>query len=159
MMQFGIYDGALKESIHLLKFNGIKRLARPLSMLLLQLPLGKYDGVVPVPLHPKKLREREFNQTALLARFISKSLKIPILLNVLEKTRETKLQTEVSGQGRRANLRKAFSAVDNVSGMHLLLLDDVITTGATVRECAAILRKAGAADVQAIALARSVPKY
>lgn len=159
MLQYGIYEGALKESIHLFKFRGIKRLSKPLSMLLLDLPLGQYHGIVPVPIHPKKLREREFNQTALLARHISKHLKTPLLMNVLKKTRETKLQTEVTGQGRRANLRKAFAANGNISGMRLLLIDDVITTGATVRECASALKKAGAADVEAVALARSMPKY
>ncbi len=159
MLQYGVYEGALKESIHLLKFSGIKRLAKPLSTLLLQLPLGKYDGIVPVPLHPKKLLEREFNQTALLGRHLSESLKIPLLMNALEKTIETKLQTEMSGQGRRANLKKAFSAKSIVRGMHLLLVDDVITTGATARECSAALKKAGAADIEVAALARSMPKY
>jgi ComF family protein len=156
---YGIYDGALKESIHLLKFQGVKRLAKPLSSLLLRLPLSDYDAIVPVPLHSKKLKEREFNQTALLGRHLSGVLKIPLLLDSLIKIRETKLQTEVGRTGRLRNLKKAFAVSGNLAGRRLLLVDDVITTGATVNECSFVLMKAGASEVEVIALARSMPKY
>lgn len=156
---YGIYDGALKESIHLLKFHGIKRIAKPLGSLLLELRPGNYAAIVPVPLHPKKLKEREFNQTALLGRHLSRVLKIPLLLDSLVKIRETKLQTEVGRTGRLGNLKKAFAVSGNLAGKRLLLVDDVITTGATVSECSSVLIKAGASDVAVIALARSMPKY
>jgi ComF family protein len=155
---YGIYDGALKESIHLLKFQGVKRLAKPLSELLVTQCSNDYDAVVPVPLHIKKLKEREFNQTALLGRFLSRSINKPLLLAALIKTRETELQTAVSGKERRANLRGAFSISQDISGMRLLLVDDVITTGATVRECAATMKRAGAKEIRVVALARSMPR-
>lgn len=158
ILYYGIYDGALKESIHLLKFQGIKRLAKPLSDLLLTLPIKEYDAVVPVPLHSKKLKEREFNQTALLGRQISKATKTPLLLNSLVKTRETKLQTEVGRKGRLTNLKKAYAFSGDINGLRLLLVDDVITTGATVSECAATLKRAGAREIEVIALARSMPR-
>jgi ComF family protein len=158
ILYYGVYEGSLKESVHLLKFGGIKRLSKPLSDLLLNLPISPCDGIVPVPLHSKKLKEREFNQTALLGRHLSKALKTPLLLNSLKKIRPTKLQTEVSGKDRHSNLKKAYAVTGNVSGKRLLLVDDVITTGATVRECAATLKRAGASNVEVIALARSMPR-
>jgi predicted amidophosphoribosyltransferase len=82
----------------------------------------------------------------------------PLLLNSLQKIRLTKLQTEVSGKDRHSNLRKAYAVTGNISGKRLLLVDDVITTGATVRECASTLKHAGASNVEVIALARSMPR-
>jgi len=157
-MYFGIYEGTLRESIHLLKFGGIKRLAKPLSELLMTLPASRCDAIVPVPLHKKKLREREFNQTALLGRHLSKIMKTPLLLHSLQKVRETKLQTEVSGKERHVNLRKAYAASRDISGKNILLVDDVVTTGATIEECASTLKRAGAKNVEVIALARSMPR-
>jgi len=158
IMYYGIYEGTLRESIHLLKFGGIKRLAQPLSKLLLSLPASQCDAILPVPLHRNKLREREFNQTALLGKHLSMALKRPLLLHSFQKVRETKLQTEVSGRERYTNLRKAYAASDDVRGKNILLVDDVITTGATVRECAATLKRAGARQVEVIALAHSMPR-
>jgi ComF family protein len=155
---YGIYEGALKESIHLLKFNGIKRLAKPLGALLPELVKDEFDAVVPVPLHIKRLREREFNQSALLGHYLSKACNKPLLHDTLIKNHETSLQTAVSGKERRRNLRVAFSVKKNISGMRLLLVDDVITTGATVRECASTLSRAGAEEIKVVALARSMPR-
>jgi len=155
---YSIYEGALKESIHLLKFNGVKRLAKPLGSLLAQLTSNDFDAVIPVPLHISRLREREFNQAALLGYHLSKTFKKPLLPDALRKIRQTELQTAVSGKERRANLRGAFSASGDMSGMRLLLVDDVITTGATVRECSSILKKNGAHEIKVVALARSMPK-
>jgi competence protein ComFC len=159
ILYYGVYEGALREAVHLLKFNGIKRLARPLSELLLTLPVKKCAAIIPVPLHPGKLKKREFNQTALLGLQLSRALKIPLLLDSLKKVRETRLQTEVSGKERHTNLTRAYAVSGDISGKRLLLVDDVITTGATVRECAATLKRAGASDIEVIALARSMPKY
>jgi ComF family protein len=158
MEYFGIYEGPLKESIHLFKFNNVKRLAKPLAQLLHSIIDADYDAVIPVPLHINKLREREFNQTALLGLYLARHIDKPLMLDALIKTRETSLQTDVTGKERRANLKGAFSASQKIKGLRLLLVDDVITTGATIKECAFTLRKAGAASVDAVALARSISK-
>ena len=155
---FGIYEGPLKESIHLLKFQGVKRLSIPLAGLIYSLLTDKYDAIIPVPLHTSKLREREFNQTALLGHHLSKALSSPLLMNALCKNHETKLQTDVSGKERRDNLSGAFSASKEISGASILLVDDVITTGATVAECSKVLKKAGALKIDVAALARSMPR-
>ena len=155
---FGIYEGPLKESIHLLKFQGVKRLSIPLAGLISSLVSDKYDAIIPVPLHTSKLREREFNQTALIGHHLSKALSTPLIMNALCKNRETKLQTDVSGKERRDNLRGAFSASGEIGGISILLVDDVITTGATVTECSRVLKKAGALKIDVVALARSMPR-
>ena len=158
ILYYGIYDGALREAIHLLKFNGVKRLAAPLALLLNELPLPSTDAIVPVPLSKKNLLNRGFNQTADIAHHLSKKLKIPLMINALKKTRETLPQTDVSGKERLKNLKGAFAADDCVRGFDLLLLDDVVTTGATVSECSRELLKKGAKSVMVIAVARSMPK-
>jgi ComF family protein len=155
---YGIYEGALKEAIHLLKFSGLKRLAKPMSGLLAEIIKDDFDALVPVPLYVKRLREREFNQSALLCRHLSKALDRPLLHDALIKKSETALQTSVSGKERRKNLRGAFSASADIKGLRILLIDDVITTGATVRECSDTLMRAGAAEIKVAALARSMPR-
>ncbi len=159
MLFYGAYEGALKKSIHLLKFSGVRRLSKPLGLLLSELPVPEADGIIPVPLHPERLRQREFNQTALIARNLSQKLKIPLALNALMKIKETSPQTGIPRTERLRNVKNAYSASpEKVSGRDLLLIDDVITTGATVSECSRILMKAGAKKVTIIALARSMPK-
>ena len=153
---YGIYEGALRETVHLLKFKGVKRLARPVAELLAELPLPAADGIVPVPLHSSRLREREFNQTALIGAHLSKLLGVPLLHDVLEKVRGTAPQTDVTGKERLKNVKNAFAAVSDMEGRRIIILDDVITTGATVNECARVLRIAGAGSVTALALARSI---
>lgn len=158
-ISYGIYAGTLKEAIHLLKFNKHRRLAKPLAGLLADLDLPMADILVPVPIHLNQLRTREFNQTALIARQLSKITGIPLMIDGLSKVKETAAQIDVDRNERLRNLKKAFAASGRVNGKRILLVDDVITTGATVRECAKALMKAGAASVSAIALARSMPKY
>jgi ComF family protein len=157
IIYYGIYDGALRKAIHLLKFRGIKRLARPIAMLLSELPIPDADGIVPVPLHPKKLREREFNQTALIGRHLARQYGIPLLLDILKKGKATLPQTDVTGKERLKNVKNTFTADKSVTGLRLILLDDVITTGATAYECSKALKKAGAAVITVVALARSMP--
>ena len=158
IIYYGIYDGALRKAVHLLKFKRLKRLARPIAALLSELPIPDADGIVPVPLHSKKLRAREFNQTALIGRHVSRQSGIPLLLDVLKKDKATLPQTDVTGKERLKNVKNAFIADKAVDGLRLVLVDDVITTGATANECARVLTKAGAACVTVVALARSMPK-
>ncbi len=155
-LYYGLYEGNLKKAIHLFKFSKIKRLAEPLGRLLLDISIPKVDMIIPVPLHLKRLRQREFNQTALIGHFLSKELGIPLSLNNLIKTKETQPQTFLNRKERLVNIKKAFF-VDGISGCDILLLDDVITSGATVRECAKSLKKAGAKTVTVLALAHSTP--
>jgi len=157
VLYYGIYAGALREAVHLLKFGGVKRLATPLGDLSAGLCLEKADAVVPVPLSKKGLLRREFNQTADIGRRIASVLRTGFMPNALRKTRETLPQTGVSGRERLTNVRNAFAASGETAGLRVLLVDDVITTGATVRECSGVLLKAGAASVTVVALARSKP--
>ncbi len=158
IIYYGIYAGALRKAIHLLKFKGVKRLALPIAALLSELPIPDADALVPVPLHSKKMREREFNQTALIGRHLSRQSGIPLLLDILKKDKATLPQTDVTGKERLKNVKNTFTAGNPVTGLRLILVDDVITTGATVYECARVLKKAGAARVTVVALARSMPK-
>lgn len=156
VISFGIYSEALREAIHQLKFKGLRRLARPLGNLLSELPVPEADGIVPVPLSKKTLREREFNQTLLLARAISKHSGIPVQMDTLHKKKNTLPQIGLGARERRSNVKNAFESSARATGLRLILLDDVMTTGATARECAKTLIKAGAKEVVVLTLARAV---
>ncbi len=157
IIYYGLYEGTFRKAIHLMKFTGVKRLSKPLCSLLLELPLPEADIIIPVPLHLKKLRQREFNQTALIGHRLSKKLGIPMITDCLIKNRETAAQTSLKRQERLNNVRKSFSALKTFNNQDVLLLDDVITTGATVRECSSVLMKAGAKSIAVVALAHSTP--
>lgn len=115
-----------------------------------------FDAISPVPLHATRLREREFNQAAVLAEFLASRAKKP-LLPCLRRTRYTTTQTRLDREERMENLRGAFSVrhAAGVIGRHLLLIDDIFTTGSTVEECSRILREAGAASVRVLTVARA----
>jgi ComF family protein len=151
----GPYTGTLREAIHLLKFRQVKRLARPLGELLADLAVPSADLVVPVPLSLKGLRERGFNQTLLMARPFAKRRGLPLEGRLLFKKKETPPQTSLSRSARLRNLRGTFAVRGALSGERILLVDDVITTGATVSECTKALLRAGASEVCVAALARA----
>lgn len=155
VLYYGKYEGVLKEVIHQYKFNKVRRLSKSLAMFLYELPIPDSDAIVVVPLHKKRLRQREFNQTAVIGHHLSKKLKIPLLLDALIKVKETKPQTGLCSEERLRNLNNAFIAKDVVKELNLLLIDDVITTGATIKECSKALLKAGAKSVTVLAVARS----
>jgi ComF family protein len=113
------------------------------------------QALVPVPLHSARQREREFNQAEILARLLSKRSGIPLAL-CLQRTRYTTTQTRLDRHERMENLRGAFRVrhTPSVTGRHLILIDDVFTTGSTVEECARVLRAAGAASVRVLTVAR-----
>jgi ComF family protein len=113
------------------------------------------DGLVPVPLHPTRLRERGFNQADALAETLSKRTRLPVL-RCIQRRRYTSTQTQFDRVERMQNLRNAFALrkSNDVRGKHLVLLDDVLTTGSTLHECALVLRAAGAESVRAITVAR-----
>jgi ComF family protein len=155
---FGLYEGVLKRAISLLKFYGIKRLSRPLSDVMLKMKIPEADVVIPVPLHEKRLRKREFNQSALIAKYLASSMGLRVMLNSLVKVRDTMPQVGLSSQARKKNIKGAF-AVENdslITGKDIVLVDDVVTTGATVRECSKVLKKAGARNIYVITLAHGM---
>jgi competence protein ComFC len=115
-----------------------------------------FDLVVPVPLHPARLRERGFNQAELLAKILAQKINVP-LNGALERIRYTTTQTAFDRVERMENLRGAFRLRKKIGvrGLHVLLVDDILTTGSTLSECARVLREAGARSVYAVTAARA----
>jgi ComF family protein len=152
---YGSYDGSLKELIHLYKYGRVEGLAARFIPLLSQaLPLDDtYDAVVPVPLHWRRRWQRGFNQAAHLGKGIAKRRGLRFLRSLV-RTRWTGTQTSLTNTGRRANASGAFRVRGNVQGLRILLVDDVMTTGATASACANILKRAGAKSVTLLTLAR-----
>ena len=155
---FGPHKGALKKAINLFKYHGIKRLAGPLSDVMHRISIPSVDAVIPVPLYKKRLRQREFNQSALLAKRTAKQLGIPFTPDCLARIRDTTPQVGMNSNDRFKNVKKAFIIKDSsvIRDRNILLVDDVFTTGATVRECSRIMKKAGAQNVYVRTLAHGV---
>ncbi len=152
------YDGPAGEAVRLLKFGGKMRMApllaeaiRPLAATLKE--HYRLDALVSVPLHPRRLRERRFNQAEEIASLVATATGLEFRRRGLARTKYTRPQVELTGEERLVNVCGAFAAREDFSGRRVLLLDDVITTGATVRECAAVLRNAGADGAVALAVA------
>lgn len=116
------------------------------------------DCIVPVPLHPRKRRHREFNQAEYLATGLARSVGAPVVATAVRRVKDTSTQTRLDAETRRRNLRDAFAIQRPaaVAEKRVVLLDDVFTTGATLDSCAKVLRKAGATQVIALALARGI---
>lgn len=154
------YMPPLQHAIRLFKYQGKVSLAAPLAALMIARlpPLTSVDVIIPVPLHIQRLREREFNQSLLLADHIGRRLSIPVAYTNLIRTAPTPAQTTLSRKSRQKNLHRAFAVrhPDAIVNKRILLIDDVFTTGTTVNECAKTLRRAGSADVFALTLSRTV---
>lgn len=138
--------------IHNLKYRGVYRLgpwmgARMADMVIAE-RMTTPDALVPVPMHPKRLRERGFNQAETLASVLAGHLNVPLRPALLVRTRNTKQQAKRKAEERRGHLTGAFAASPEVQGLKILLVDDVLTTGATAGECALTLLRAGAARVE-----------
>jgi competence protein ComFC len=155
VIAYGIYDGVMKETVHLMKFKQLKRLAKVLGQELTSIDVPTSDSIVPVPLSIKGLRKREFNQSAIMARELSKKTGIPLYLNGLRKVKETLPQSSLSKNERVRNVKGAYISDGGVQGKRIILVDDVVTTAATVNECAKVLKKAGASTVVVVAAARA----
>lgn len=155
----GVYEGPLREAVHALKFERRAALAAPLGALLRPLAdplLERIDLVVPVPLHPARLRERGFNQSRLLAEEVVRGARRVPVVDVLARPRQTQVQSSLDVAARSANVRGAFTSRRQLRGARALLVDDVISTGFTASECARALRQGGALDVAVIAVAMAV---
>jgi len=164
---YGSYESGLRELIHLLKYHQVRPAASVLGRMLAEAmtdlePFFADDVlVIPVPLHGRKLRQRGFNQSELIARSALRMLsgsRYVLNPNVLQRVRETQSQIGLSSHQRRQNIRGAFvvAVPDQVIGRQILLVDDVFTTGTTVSECARILRRAGASKVFVATVARTL---
>jgi ComF family protein len=149
-----LFGGALLEAIHRLKYERREDLARPLSVLFEACPVPRSDLLVPVPLHPSRLRERGFDQARLLADGAAKRFNLPVAA-VLERVRATGQQVGRDRGARERNVRGAFLVSGKVRGSRLCLIDDVMTTGATAAAAAEALLLAGAARVEVRTLARA----
>jgi ComF family protein len=162
-----VYDRSLVDVIHCFKYKEKQQLAVPLGQLL-QRAFGRYwgdervDAILPVPLHGRRLRSRGFNQSELLVRAWKNgpagAQAPPLVAGVLRRVRATASQAGRGRREREVNIRGAFAVrrPETIAGRHLLLVDDVVTTGATAAEAARVLLKSGAARVDVLALARVI---
>lgn len=155
------YDGRIVPVLHAFKYGQAAHLARDLAGLLSICVSTHYkpadvDGVTFVPLHHRKERERTYNQSRLLAGDLASILGKPLLPQCLVRWRPTMTQTALTAVERRKNVQGAFRARNEkwIEGRRVLLVDDVMTTGATVDECAGVLKQAGAAEVRVVTVAR-----
>jgi ComF family protein len=167
---YGVYQDELREMVHLLKYEGMRGVARPLGGMLaraietLQDETSAELMVVAVPLFPTKERQRGFNQAVLLADAALKDLKrsrpewrMRAAHDAICRVKDTQSQFELTPRGRRKNLQGAFAVTEKADlvGREVLLVDDIYTTGATARACAAVLRRAGASKVWVATVSRA----
>jgi ComF family protein len=157
----GRYVGLLHDLIVRLKYRGEERLGRFLGDKMAQNgvgSLGSWDLVLPIPLHRKRLRERGYNQSFLLARRLARKAQLPVDAFLLKKTRETEVQAGLTREERLKNLKGCFEVTrpEVIRGKRILLVDDVFTTGSTLETAAQALSRAGADCVEALVLARAV---
>ncbi|MGE5529491.1 MAG: ComF family protein [Patescibacteria group bacterium] len=158
-----LYDGAARSYLHEVKFGRSLPLARALADVLAQFVreercFGGYDAIVPVPLHYAKEAERGFNQAEIMAQAVGGVLRRSVLREVLIRTRRTEAQNRLDRNRRRTNVHGAFKVVEPacLQGRKILLVDDILTTGYTVSECARMLLRAGARVVDVLTLANGV---
>ena len=152
----GLYQDKLKKAIHAFKYNGATELAAPLAERLakaLEQQKRGFELIIPVPLFEKRREERGYNQAELLAWHVAQCMEITWAPGCLRRIRDTSQQVGLDPQQRKENVRDAFEATSDVHNRTVLLIDDVVTTGATSEACAAALKKAGAATVYTMAVA------
>jgi ComF family protein len=159
LRSWSIFEGRVRTALHALKYRrdlGLGEALAPSLMDFVEELAWPVDTLVPVPLAPRRLAERGYNQVALIARLISSGLRLSYSPDALVRVRETRSQVGLDRPDRQANVRDAFRGVSGkVRQRTILLVDDVATTGATLSACARALRAAGAADVYAVTVARA----
>jgi len=160
-----LYAEGVKTIIYRWKYSQNPGYAKPLALLLsdfMRVNQVEGDLLVPVPLHKNKLKQRGYNQAALLASLVAKQTGIPVCEDLLIRVRQTRQQSGLSSAARRKNVKDAFQYNEkylHILGAedmkHVVLVDDIYTTGSTLSACAQVLRQAGMADVSAVTLART----
>ena len=160
-------DENARPAVHALKYTGLPRIADDLAIAMakLQSPADGASVLIPIPLAKKRLRERGYNQSEMLARALARQWRIPVLVDLLARTRETPTQTALTPATRLANVAGAFEVRNAKFGMRnfafrlsnceLILVDDVFTTGATLAEAARALEQAGAKQILGVTFARA----
>ncbi|MCH8127151.1 ComF family protein [candidate division KSB1 bacterium] len=154
------FNEGIQKIIHEMKYNGKTRIAREIIRFLkkdISNHFHEIEIIIPIPLHTKRQKERGYNQSELLAREIAIILEKPFFTNVVKRVTNTKSQTQLDAHERLENMAGAFSVSDNqkIQEKVILLIDDLITTGSTLNECARILKENKAKEVYALALARA----
>jgi ComF family protein len=157
----GLYVEPLRHFIHLLKYEQRPDLAPDLARYLAACLAGdewralapRFDVIAPVPLHADRRRQRGYDQAALLAQGLSARTSIPLRLDLVERVHFKRAQVGLNAAERRANVADAFAVRTSCANLHILLIDDVYTTGATLRACAQTLHANGAALICALTLA------
>ena len=156
------YEDEIISLIHQLKFREKISYARSIGELLLATAVaelvpeqGKPDCIIPVPLHNKRLRKRGYNQSTEIARVLAKKLSIGIAHDAVVKKQSTQAQSELTAKERMKNIKGVFSVSSKLNYKHALIIDDVITTGATVNELAKVLKKNGVERVGVLSIARA----
>lgn len=153
------YTFPVDAMIHSLKYQSNLAVAPIMANLLIEkivvsdLP----DLIIPMPLHPIRLRERGFNQAVEIGRYISQKHKINLLLHSCIRVRNTSSQAGLPWKARQKNIRNAFACKIDLSGKHVAILDDVLTSGTTINELATVLRQQGAATISGWVVARTLP--
>lgn len=156
-----LYEGVIKDLIRAFKYENKDYLGKPLSVPMIEfvkeynLPIGAVDSIIPIPLSAAKLREREFNQAAVLAEYLGREFDKNVCADKLFRSKNTRTQTGLKDETRFSNVKDAFSVAGQtgLNGSNILLIDDVLTTGATCSEASLTLKNAGANIVYVLTLA------
>ncbi len=154
------YDGTIQKLVHMFKYRGYSHLGGILAVRLAEvlqcIDMGRFQTIIPVPLHRLRYRERGYNQADIIARTLGKRLRVPVDPKVLKRVRYTQPQAKMDKAERAVNLKGAFAVKKNngLKDAAVLLVDDVFTTGSTLNEAAKAIKQAGAADITAVTLAR-----
>jgi ComF family protein len=155
----GYYHSELRHAIHLMKYEGIRAIAPELARFTannIDITNLSIDLILPVPLHPERLRMRGFNQAGLIADELGKLFNINVEHTILNRVVNTTPQMKLPAKERKQNIRGAFQAENSIHGKNICIIDDVFTTGSTLNECAVTAMKAGAKSVSVITVARAV---
>jgi ComF family protein len=148
-------EGAARHAVHLLKYEGWTRVAESMALVMRELePLTPGVSLLPIPLGARRLRVRGYNQSQCIADALGACLGLPVQPELLRRDRETPTQTALTPEARHANVARAFRAT-GARGLHVILVDDVFTTGATLASAGAALLAGGAARVDAVTFARA----